>query len=280
MLRLRSLTEADIADADGVLRDAFHTELSFAGRLRRYLTIQPDGWLVAEEEGALVGMVGAIDYGSFAYVGMMGVRADRQGRGIGRQLLGTLLEWLESRGVPCARLEATDQGRRLYLQLGFVDAGVSHELHLPTTPGRSPAPTLVVETTSDLAQVVGLDAALFGADRERLWRWLFKVEAGRVLVARDRDGRPAGYLCVQEEVLGPWGAHSPEVAEALLTAALPLVRSTRTRAMVPEQNTAARALLLARGWTLDKNVPHMIRGPGATPPGWSALYGKGSYCLG
>jgi GNAT superfamily N-acetyltransferase len=281
MVSLRSLAAADIPDADGVLRDAFHTDHSFARRLRRYLSIQPDGWLVAEEDGSAVGMVGAIDYGSFAYVGMMGVRRDRQGRGIGRRLLEALLAWMESRGIPCARLEATDEGRRLYRQLGFVDAGVSHELHLPsTTAVTSLLPDLTVEVARDPAQVTRLDATLFGADRERLWRWLFAAEAGRVLIARDRDGRAAGYLCVQEEVLGPWGAHSPEAADALLTAALPLVRNPRTRAMVPEQNAAALQLLLGRGWSLDKNVPHMSRGPGAAPPGWSSLYGKGSYCLG
>jgi len=76
MVRIRPLTAIDIAGADGVLRDAFHTEHSFAARLRRYLAIQPDGWLAAEDDSLLVGMVGAIDYGSFAYVGMMGVRRD------------------------------------------------------------------------------------------------------------------------------------------------------------------------------------------------------------
>jgi hypothetical protein len=49
---------------------------------------------------------------------------------------------------------------------------------------------------------------------------------------------------------------------------------------VPAQNDAARALLQARGWRLDKLVPHMSRGPGSPPPDWSCVYGKGSYCLG
>jgi ribosomal protein S18 acetylase RimI-like enzyme len=278
MVRIRPLTAIDIAGADGVLRDAFHTEHSFAARLRRYLAIQPDGWLAAEDDSLLVGMVGAIDYGSFAYVGMMGVRRDHQGRGIGRRLLGTLLERLEDKGVRCARLEATDEGRRLYQRMGFVDDGVSQEFHLP--PSAIGAPAAGVEVASDPARITGLDAALFGADRGRLWRWLFAAEEGRVLIARDGRGETAGYLCVQEDVLGPWGARTPGAAEVLLNAALPLVRSPRTRVMVPAQNDAARALLQARGWRLDKLVPHMSRGPGSPPPDWSCVYGKGSYCLG
>jgi len=278
MVRIRPLAAGDVAEADGVLRDAYHTGQSFAGRLHRYLAVQPDGWLVAEEDAAVIGMVGAIDYGRFAYVGMMGVRSDRQGRGIGKQLLGTLLAWLDSRGVPCARLEATDQGRPLYRRLGFVDDGFSHELHLPTTVTRARA-SLPVGVAVDRAEVARLDAHLFGADRDRLWRWLFAAEAGRVLLARDEAGQ-AGYLCVQEEVLGPWGAQTPAIAEALLGAALPLVRCPRTRVMVPEQNTAGRELLQLHGWTLDKVVQHLTRGPVPSLPGWSSLYGKGSYCLG
>jgi hypothetical protein len=129
------------------------------------------------------------------------------------------------------------------------------------------------------SEVIHLDATLFGSERTRLWQWLFTAEPGRVLVARDAAGR-AGYLCVQQDVLGPWGAPTPEIAEALLTAALPLVRSPHTRAMVPEQNHQACPMLLSRGWTLAKNVPHMRRGPGEVPPGWASIYGKGSYCLG
>ncbi|HXU83157.1 MAG TPA: GNAT family N-acetyltransferase [Polyangia bacterium] len=278
MVRIRSLEATDIAGADEVLREAFHTEHSFAPRLHRYLAIQPDGWLVAQEAGEFVGMVGAIDYGSFAYVGMMGVRPDRQGHGVGRRLLGTLLDWLEGRGVPCARLEATEQGRHLYQRMGFVDAGVCHELHLPASATAAPRPPSV-EVAAAPGQVVSLDAHFFGTERPRLWKWLFAAEPGRTLVARE-GADPAGYLCVQEDVLGPWGARTPAVAEALLEAALPFVRSPHTRAMVPEQNEGACALLEARGWTLAKSVPHMRRGPGAAPPGWRALYGKGSYCLG
>jgi hypothetical protein len=49
---------------------------------------------------------------------------------------------------------------------------------------------------------------------------------------------------------------------------------------VPEQNAAGRALLEGRGWSVDKIVPHMRRGPGAEPGDWRSVYGKGSYCLG
>jgi hypothetical protein len=131
---------------------------------------------------------------------------------------------------------------------------------------------------SDPAEIIALDRALFGADRTSLWRWLFTEEAGRTLVARV-GGQPAGYLCVQSDALGPFGAAAPEIAAALLRAAGPLVRSPRTRVMLPEENTAGRAVLEAEAWSLQKVVPHMSRGP-CPATGWQGIYGKGSYCLG
>jgi GNAT superfamily N-acetyltransferase len=281
MVRIRPLLAADIAGADDVLRDAFGALVSFAPRLRRYLAIQPDGWLVAEEGGTLIGMVGAIDYQSFAYVGMMGVRPDRQGRGVGRRLLASLLDWIEGRGIPGARLDATPEGALLYQRMGFVDAGTSLELHwsgkqLPSLE----TPVLAVEVASQEAEIVALDHALFGADRTRLWRWLFGEQAGPVLVSRTAGGQLSGYLCVQEQTLGPWGARTPEAAAALAHAAAPLIRDPRTRVMVPAQNEIGPALLEARGWAVKKSVRHMCRGRCPDPPGWRWLYGKGSYCLG
>lgn len=278
MVRIRPLGAPDIAAADAVLCAAFASEQSFAPRLRRYLAVQPDGWLVAEAQGQITGMVGAIDYGSFAYVGMMGVRPEWQGRGVGGRLLGTLLERLDARGVTCARLEATDAGRPLYLRHGFVDAGVSHEFHRPSAAAAAPGLD-GIQVATDQAEVVDLDRTLFRADRTRLWRWLFAEESGRILVARER-GRACGYLCVQVDTLGPWGARTPEIASALLRAAAPLIRSPRTRVMMPEDNSAGGAVLEAQSWSLQKVVPHMTRGPCPRPPGWEAIYGKGSYCLG
>jgi GNAT superfamily N-acetyltransferase len=279
MVRIRALGTPDIPAADGVLCAAFASQESFAPRLRRYLAIQPDGWLVAEAQGAIVGMVGAINYGSFAYVGMMGVHPDRQGQGVGGSLLGTLLEQLDRRGVSCARLEATDQGRPLYLRHGFTDAGVSHEFR---RVGAAPAPVTDwngIQVASDPAEIIALDRLLFRADRPRLWQWLFAEEPGPILVARER-GQASGYLCVQADTLGPWGARRPAIATALLRAAAPLIRSPRTRVMMPEENSAGRAVLEAQSWALQKVVPHMSRGPCPRQPGWGAIYGKGSYCLG
>jgi len=301
MLRIRALQADDFAAADDVLRAAFHNNVSFVPRLRRYLALQPDGWLVADDEGQVVGMVGAIDYGPFAYIGLMAVRPDRQGQRLGRKLLDTLLVSLDGRGTPCSLLDASPAGAPLYERSGFVDTGLSHEFScgeesLPSAPTVSSAssdgatlpaeadsiqsntPAVTVAGTADVDDIVALDASFLGAPRERLWRWLFATH--RVLVARGPDGALAGYLCAQDPLLGPFGAREAAVAAALIAAALQTLGHRNVRLQVPEENVEGRALLASLGFREMRTLRHMRRGPFPTLAGWRSIYGKGSYCLG
>ena len=287
MLRIRALDAADFAAADDVLRAAFHANVSFEPRLRRYLAMQPDGWLAADDEGQVVGLVGAIDYGAFAYVGLMAVRPDRQGQRLGRRLMDALLAVLDGRGTTCALLDASPLGAPLYERSGFVDAGLSHEFWggdggdgaAPFTDGDARV-TVVVAGTGELDDIVSLDAAFLGAPRERLWRWLYATHREGILAARDATGTLAGYLCVQGPLLGPFGAVTPAVASRLIAAALAKLGHRNVRMQVPEENAEARALLAQAGFREMRALRHMRRGPCPAFAGWRSIYGKGSYCLG
>lgn len=292
MLRIRGLEEGDFSDADDVLRAAFQVGLnvSFLPRLRRYLALQPDGWLAAEDEGQLVGMVGAIDYGAFAYVGLMAVRPDRQGQRLGRKLMDAVLGGLEARGTTCALLDASPAGAPLYERSGFADAGLSLEFAAEhESPAGGPPPLgldhrldagIALAAAGDVGDIARLDAELLGAPRERLWRWLFASHPGQILVARLPDGALAGYLCIQGPLLGPFGGRTPDVADALLDEAIRRLGHRHVRLQVPEDNTDARALLQRSGFRVIRSLRHMRRGPCPTLAGWRSIYGKGSYCLG
>src|SRR5690348_3176989 len=94
---IRALTAADIPAADAIGMAAYGRE-SRSAELARLLRLQPDGWLLAEVEGEPAGMVGATDFGPFAYVGQMGVLPTFQRRGIARALMERLLAWIDERG--------------------------------------------------------------------------------------------------------------------------------------------------------------------------------------
>jgi GNAT superfamily N-acetyltransferase len=132
-----------VGPADAVLRAAFQNEQSFESRLRRYLAVEQEGWLVAEDRGALVGTVGAILYGAWAYIRMMAVRPNQQGRGTGRTLLKAILQWTALRGAVCGVLDASEAGAPLYARAGFADVGNSltmTRVRLSSLP--TPTPTV------------------------------------------------------------------------------------------------------------------------------------------
>jgi len=274
----------DFPAADDVLRAAFHAQVSFVPRLRRYLALQPDGWLVADDQGQVVGTVGAVDYGPFAYIGLMAVRPDRQGQRLGRKLLDALLAGLDGRGQTCALLDASPAGAPLYERSGFVDTGLSLEFSCGQDGASAAAPSSASNVTladaGDVDDVVALDASFLGAPRERLWRWLFAAHPARILAARDAGGALSGYLCLQDPLLGPFGARDPAVAGQLIEQGLKLLGHRNARLQVPEENADARALLARAGFRETRALRHMRRGPSPTLSGWRSIYGKGSYCLG
>lgn len=224
VIAIRSLTVADLEVADDVLKAAFRASDSFQADLQRYMTIQPDGWLCATCTGAPAGMVGAIDYSRFAYIGLMAVHPTLQGRGIGRTLLQHLLTWLDRRGTPMALLDATEAGRPLYASLGFHeqdDAWVFTQQYAAHSATPAAAQVQLLQP-QELPAVVAFDRPIFGAERGAVLRALLTDFPERFFVVHDAAGEVSGYCCVQMRRLGPWVARQPTDAEALLHAALAL----------------------------------------------------------
>src|SRR5215469_5848898 len=96
-MRLRRLTVEDIPAA-ARLTDAAFGGGPRADRLRRYLTIEPQGWLVVEDAGRLVAVGGVVRFGTFAWLGLMAVHPDRQGRGLGRTIAEEAIGWALGQG--------------------------------------------------------------------------------------------------------------------------------------------------------------------------------------
>lgn len=89
-------------------------------------------YVVALDDGAVVGYAGLCDYPDEAFVQTLGVAPDRQGRGIGALLLDDLLSrtrkpvLLEVRAdnEPAQRLYATRGFRRTGVRRGYYPGGV------------------------------------------------------------------------------------------------------------------------------------------------------------
>ena len=280
-IAVRSLTEADIAVAAEIFRSAFRTSVDRMADLERYVALQPDGWLLAIVQGMPVGLVGAVDYGPFAYIGMMGVRPEFQRHGIGHALMRQLLAWLDARGTPMALLDASEAGAPMYVQLGFVQEDLACLFEHPHyTPSRSRAEHVHHLQRQDIESIADLDAPIFGASRASLFRILLADFPERAFVTRDEAGQVSGYLFAQPGRLGPWVAKRRQDAELLLQAAMSLPFEAAPVVIAPQVNAAAIELLERFGFQFMRSCRHMRRG-GSNVPSWRALiYGQTSFAVG
>jgi GNAT superfamily N-acetyltransferase len=285
LVEIRRMRYDDIPIAASVAHAAFQTRgsssSSRADDLRRYLLLQPDGWLVAEENGRIVGTAGMFDYGLFAWVGSMAVLPEMQGQGIGRKLLERILEWLDARGCPLVRLDATPAGQRLYPHLGFVEASRTFEYaQSPQRPIGCDWGCVHPMEGSELEEVIQFDEEIFGARREKLLRLFWAHYDGRSFVSLNDQGKVSGYLFAQAKRIGPWMAMTPRYAKALLGAASTLHYEDESRIIVPAENQQAGLLLEEARYVLRLTHSHMRRGKGELPGMRQYIWGQASHALG
>ena len=279
-LHIRNLQQADCEAAARVAQAAFGWNESHLEDLHRYFEIQPDGYFIAEQGGVILGMVGAVDYGSFAYIGHMAVQPEFQSHGIGHRLMTHLLAWLEERGVP-ALLDASDKGYPLYAKLGFIETDLVC-VYVQTQPLEIAyaLPQAVEEIgLQHLDELAEFDAPYFGADRKRVLFYLLRDFPGRALAVRDRTGRLSGYLIAQDRRLGPWVARGAEEASALLLVALSWLLPGAPILTQPQLNSEGRELVHRLGFRQVRTLRHMQRGE--IPLRQRAhMYGLASFALG
>jgi GNAT superfamily N-acetyltransferase len=128
---VRPLVEADLPDADRILRMAFGTFLglpdpmAFLGDgdyVRTRWLASPDSAFVAEIDGRLVGSNFATRWGSFAYFGPLTIDPQVQDQGYGSELIHPVIDMFDSWGVTQTGLFTFAGSPRhlgLYQKFGF-----------------------------------------------------------------------------------------------------------------------------------------------------------------
>ncbi len=277
---LQQMTSADIAIADSILIASFSSG-NYQEELAHVLALQSDGWFMALLDGKPVGMGGVVNYGPFAYIGLVGVLPEMQRRGIGQALMEYLLVWLSDHHCPIALLEASRAGASLYTKLGFQtdDSTIVFELAEPGSPMQD---STVVEPfqSSDLTELIAFDTAQFGADRSRVLSSYLATHPERCFVSRHAQGHISGYIIGQFDSLGPWLAQSHEEAEALLARALRLDFRRSPRLRVPASNHRAVALARAYGFRELRMLKHMRWGGMTSPQQRENIYALASAAIG
>lgn len=121
LLSIRRFQPSDFERVTAIEREAFgeYNPLLFMSAYEAF----PDGFLVAEQNGYVVGFLITV-FMSLFEVKILSIAVDRcyQNRGIASMLLVSLFEILRSRGVPKLLLEvrlSNIRAQKLYLSLGF-----------------------------------------------------------------------------------------------------------------------------------------------------------------
>jgi creatinine amidohydrolase/Fe(II)-dependent formamide hydrolase-like protein/GNAT superfamily N-acetyltransferase len=170
-LQVRPLVAADIPA--GMALCAASGWNQTAGDWRVFLDAAPGRSFAAVELGRVVGTAATIDYGpAVSWVSMVLVDPLRRRLGIGTLLLNAALAALAGRDS--VKLDATPEGRQVYLGLGFQDEYPLARMEAGrwTVADRAGPPCRPM-AEADLPGVVELDARAFGAPRPALIRHLF-----------------------------------------------------------------------------------------------------------
>ena len=196
-----------------------------------------------------------------ATLGMIIVKPERQGQGLGRRLMAGALAEIGPRRI---LLNATKEGRPLYGKMGFeeIDLVQQHQ-GVPRLPseGRVIAEIPIrLAQPGDLDGIIALDAREAGTLREAMLAALMQVGSG--LLAQ-RDGPLLGYAVCREfgrgHVIGPVIAADDVIARALIRASIERLGDSFVRVDVPT-SSGLGDWLISRGLQKVDDVFTMARG--------------------
>ena len=191
-------------------------------------------------------------------------KARRRG-GLGTGLLKRCIEEVRSAGA-VAGLDATEQGRPIYLPLGFRDLYRISRWHFDRAKDAVRPPdgiTLRPIGPPDLPRLALYDRPLTGMERPAILAHLALRQPGRAWIAEDRAGKTVGFVLGREgrvaTSLGPVVADSEPIALALIAKAAaaapgPFIID------VPQAHRAVQTWLEAQGATTPRGYMRMTLG--------------------
>jgi len=227
-----------------------------------FLQQSPEACIVATFQDQIVGTVTTIRYqDSFSWVGMVLVDPDFRRQGIGQELLQKALQLLQSEET--VKLDATPQGREVYLKLNFVDEYPLSRMN------RIAAQDLFYPTTAraiqkeDLPRLIEFDRKIFGANRSSLLQWMWEHAPEFAFLIED-GSEVKGYVMGRYGHdfihIGPVLAQNMDTAQNLLIAALNKCAASPVIIDVLHFEPVWMDWLKGIGFTEQRNFIRMFRG--------------------
>ena len=257
-VEVRVMSQADIPSAMRMTIEAGwnQTEADW----QRLLAASPDGCFVAVLGGSVVGTVTTITYEkTLSWIGMVLVEQRYRRQGIGTTLLVKAIEYLERRGIPCMKLDATPAGKPLYETLGFREDYEIERWSLKRTGLQNSSR----RSSPNIDSLLSLDRTVFGADRSNLLASLFDAAPHFTRIA-GRNAAIEGYTFGRRgslaDHLGPWIARNERAASTLLHGFLETSDRELLFVDCVTSTPWARTIVKSGGFTFSRGLTRMYRG--------------------
>ncbi|HCW99935.1 MAG TPA: histone acetyltransferase [Pantoea sp.] len=226
--------------------------------------------VVIEEQGELLGSAMLWRWGErAATIGLVMVDGQQQGRGLGKQLMLTLLEKVPDYNV---RLHATEMGKGLYEKLGFVVTGQILQYQtrsLDATPTVSLPAGLQLRRAQaqDAPALTALDQQAHGMLRPQLIVHL--IHQHQTVLLEDAQGEIHGFASLRRFghgwAIGPVIATTFAVAQALIASLMQGLRGEFVR-IDTDAALPLAGWLVTLGLAQVDNPTTMVRGTPWMPP--------------
>ncbi len=245
-LVVRNMTEADLALAlEWAAAEGWNPGLHDAPC---FYAADPQGFFVGELDGAAVGCVSAVRYGSgFGFLGLYIVKAEHRGQGFGLELWRAALDHLGGRVIGLDGVVAQQENyRRSGFQLAF------RNIRQKGRGGGAPPPGLTDLAAIPIAEILRYDETAFPAPRaDFLKSWIGQQQAVALGVVRERGLRGYGVLraCREGFKIGPLFADDEETADRLFAGLIARAPGAPVFLDTPEANPAAVALAARHAMT-------------------------------
>ena len=232
--------------------------------VRFYLSQDPDGCLVAERDGAILGSIFARRRGDVVTIGPVSTDPAGQGMGVGRRMMQAVFDlYPDAASFRLVQAAFNKESYSLYSRTGFVAVEAMVRLDraaAPVTPEEDESHVRRA-TAEELQAVVGLDRRLLGVERERELPTHFGM--GSVYVYDDGAGMQ-GYLATMptpgQIFYGPAVAHSEDQLTALLRTALRAADAHTIALHLPTRFAATIDECYRLGFRLFALETFMVRG--------------------
>ena len=231
------------------------------------------GWGLAMDDGTLAASTLVLPYNGFAWVAMVLVHPEHRKKGFATRLLRAALAEMQAQ-KRIALLDATPAGHEVYVQEGFREFWGFKRFSLSDFRNSNYANKDIQPfQETHWPQVLALDAAAFGGDREVVLRNLAARQPKAALVA-GRNGEIGGFVLAREGreamQIGPLVARDEPTARALFAAALGRV-SGPVYADIADHAAPLQGWALEQGFTIQRPFTRMAHGPRGYAPGDASL---------